>query len=125
MKVFTTTIGQLKQELIKDYNEVNLQLFEVGVRQQRVDIISDKILFMTVHHRVSAIRSVDRKNREITRLMDVLLIDEFKRHLRLSIENKYGFKVVTILKDYDPETELAATVIVLDREVETYLKGKS
>ncbi|RXT15537.1 Na-translocating system protein MpsC family protein [Ammoniphilus sp. CFH 90114] len=113
--------GQMKQELIRDYQEINQHLFEIGTKQQRVEFVSDKILIMTVHRRAPAIRSLDMKRRDVTRVMDILLVDEFKEHFKNKLETKYGFKVVTILKDYDPLTELSATVVVIDREVEDYL----
>ncbi|WNC13359.1 Na-translocating system protein MpsC family protein [Brevibacillus brevis] len=122
MNPLELSAGQLKQELTKVYNEVNVQLFQIGVKRLRVDFVGDRILFMTYHRRVPAMSSIDGKNRELTRMMDVLLIDEFKVHLKKRLEAKYGIKVVSILKDYDPETELSATAVVLDRDVETYLK---
>ncbi|MFD2370788.1 Na-translocating system protein MpsC family protein [Brevibacillus sp. GCM10020057] len=125
MNPLVISAGQLKQELTKVYNDVNLQLFQIGVTRLRVDFVGDRILFMTYHRRVPAIRSVDEKNRELTRMMDILLIDEFKGQLKQRLEAKYEIKVVSILKDYDPETELSATVVVLERNVETYLQKQS
>ncbi|WP_245920631.1 Na-translocating system protein MpsC family protein [Melghirimyces profundicolus] len=115
--------NQFKQKLISDYNEINMQLFDVGTKEVRVNIIDNKILIMAVHRRVKAIRSIDKKNRLFTRQMDVLLIDEFKKKLCDKIKTKYGFQVVSILKDYDPLTEWSATVIVLESNVETHLIG--
>lgn len=125
MNPLLVSAGQFKQELTKVYNEVNLQLFQIGVTRLRIDFVGDRILFMTYHRRVPAIRSVDEKNRELTRMMDILLIDEFKGQLKQRLEAKYETKVVSILKDYDPETELSATVVVLERNVETYLQKQS
>ena len=125
MNPLVLSAGQLKQELTKVYNEVNLQLFQIGVKRLRVDFVGDRILFMTYHRRVPAIRSVDEKNRELTRMMDILLIDEFKALLKGRLETKYEIKVVSILKDYDPETELSATVVVLEQNVEMYLQKQS
>ncbi|MDR7316455.1 Na-translocating system protein MpsC family protein [Brevibacillus nitrificans] len=125
MNPLVLSAGQLKQELTKVYNEVNLQLFQIGVKRLRVDFVGDRILFMTYHRRVPAIRSVDEKNRELTRMMDILLIDEFKVLLKERLEAKYKIKVVSILKDYDPETELSATVVVLEQNVEMYLQKQS
>lgn len=123
MKCSTVNTNQFKQKLISDYNEINMQLFDVGTKEVRVNIIDNKILIMAVHRRVKAIRSIDKKNRLFTRQMDVLLIDEFKKKLCDKIKTKYGFQVVSILKDYDPLTEWSATVIVLESNVETHLIG--
>ncbi|GEN34865.1 MULTISPECIES: Na-translocating system protein MpsC family protein [Aneurinibacillus] len=114
-------LGDLKQALSREYNHVNKSLFDVGVRKQQVDIIGNKIMFITLHKRVHAMRTIDGKNRGLTRTMDVMLIDEFKEHLREHFTKTFGFSIVSILKDYDPQKELAATVIILDDDVERYL----
>lgn len=121
MKPAAMGVGQLKQELAKDYQEVYLELFEFGTKNQRLDIVGEKLVFLDSHRRVSAIRSLDQRNREYTRIMDVLLIDQFKERFKQKLIDKYGFRIVTILKDYDPAAELTATVIVLDRDVASYL----
>ncbi|WP_134702748.1 Na-translocating system protein MpsC family protein [Ammoniphilus sp. YIM 78166] len=121
MRSSTLNLGLLKQELMKDYQEINQQLFGNGTKHQRVDILGDKIMFIAAHRRAPAIRALDGKKREATRMMDILLIDEFKEHFKQKLESKYPFKVVTILKDYDPFVEISATVVVLDRMLETSL----
>ncbi|MFT9847706.1 Na-translocating system protein MpsC family protein [Aneurinibacillus sp. REN35] len=121
MEQWKKSLGDLKQAISREYNQVNKLLFDVGVRKQQVDVVDNKILFITHHKRVHAMRSIDGKNRELTRTMDVMLIDEFKNHLRKHFTVTFGFSIVSILKDYDPYTELTATVIVLDRAVTAYL----
>lgn len=121
MEQWKKSLGDLKQAVSREYNQVNKLLFDVGVRKQQVDIIDNKILFITHHKRVHAMRSIDARNRELTRTMDVMLIDEFKNHLCKHFTVTFGFSIVSILKDYDPYTELTATVIVLDRDITAYL----
>lgn len=121
MKPITFIAGELKQQLAKDYQEVYLELFEFGTKNQRLDFIGDKLLFVDSHRRVSALKSLDQQTRGLTRIMDVMLIDQFKERFKRKLIDKYGFHIVTILKDYDPAAELTATVVVLDREVASYL----
>ncbi|SFL59129.1 Uncharacterized conserved protein [Paenibacillus sp. 1_12] len=123
MKPFSMGNGQLKQELAKDYQEVYLELFEFGTKNQRLDIIGNKLLFLDSHRRVFALKTLDRQNREFSRIMDVMLIDQFKERFKMKLIEKYGFQIVTILKDYDPASELTATVIVLDQDVANYLQN--
>jgi hypothetical protein len=120
MKTISMGAGQLKQELAKDYQEVYLELFEFGTKNQRLDMIGNKILFIDLHRRVFALKTLDRQNREFSRIMDVMLIDQFKERFKQKLIEKYGFRIVTILKDYDPATELTATVIVLDQDIANY-----
>ena len=121
MEPFTKGLGLLKQELSKDYQETYLELFEFGTKNQRVEIISDKILFYSTHKRVFAMKSLDNKVRAFTRMVDVLLIDEFKESLWRRLESKYGFQILTILQDYDPKVELSATLVFLSQDITRYL----
>jgi hypothetical protein len=123
MKPLSFAAGQLKQELARDYQEVYLELFEFGTKNQRLDIIGNKLVFLDSHRRVSALKALDQQNREFSRTMDVMLIDLFKERFKQKLIEKYGFQIVTILKDYDPVVELTATVVVLDQDVANYLQN--
>lgn len=117
-------VGSFKQELIKDYNELNLRMFDIGVKSQKVEIVGDKILIFAYHKRIPSLKHLDEFNRLITRLTDVAIIDSHKEHFKELVENKYGMQVISILKDYDPFLELAVTIIVLDRDVSQYISNK-
>ncbi len=58
-------------------------------------------------------RSLDLINRYMTRMTDIALLDENKLRIKVMLEDELKLKVKTVLKDYDPEHEIAATVIVL------------
>lgn len=104
----------LKREIIKIYNEVNQEMYAVGVRQQRVDLLGDKILIMAEHQRVTALRTLDETHRWLTRMVDAALLEEYKSRTAARIEALLGIGVRTVLKDYDPVTQMAGTVILLD-----------
>lgn len=116
-------VGSLKQELIKDYNELNLRMFDIGVKSQKVEIVGDKILLFAFHKRIPSLKHLDECNRLITRMTDVAIIDSHKEHFKKLVENKYGMRVISILKDYDPVLELAVTIIVLDQDVSQYISN--
>ena len=115
------TAGPFKQELIKDYNNINLRMFDIGVKRQKIDIIGDKVLILAYHKRIPSLKFLDETNRSITRMTDMAIIDAYKEHLKKTLEEKYGMKVLSILKDYDPFTELSATVIIFDQDVSLYM----
>ncbi|MBY6053977.1 Na-translocating system protein MpsC family protein [Cytobacillus firmus] len=115
------TAGPFKQELIKDYNNINLLLFNIGVKSQRIDFLGDKILIFAYHKRIPSLKHLDEINRFVTRMTDIAIIDSYKEHLWNVLEEKYGMKVLSILKDYDPVTELSGTVITLDRDTSAYI----
>ena len=49
------------------------------------------------------------------RQVDVSILDEFKRQLKIELIKQLGLPVKCVFKDYDPECELAVTVILLSR----------
>ncbi|MCW3820422.1 DUF2294 domain-containing protein [Micromonospora sp. DR5-3] len=108
------TPGELKQEILRVYNAVNQGIAGVGVSRQRVDLLDDRILILAQHQRVKALAALDSAHRDITREVDVALLDEGKRRLAQEFKDKIGLPVRVVLKDYDPDTEIAATVVVLE-----------
>ncbi|MCL6477106.1 MAG: DUF2294 domain-containing protein [Peptococcaceae bacterium] len=98
---------------MKVYNSVNQEMFETGVKSLRVDIIGNKIVILANHRRIPGLKALDSVNRPVTRIADVALLDENKRRLKAQFEAELGLKIKTVLKDYDPEHEVAATVAVL------------
>ncbi|GAB7387783.1 hypothetical protein BSNK01_16200 [Bacillaceae bacterium] len=119
------TVGQFKQELIKDYNHINLRMFNTGVKRQRVDIVGDKVIILAVHKRIPSLKCADEVNRFVTRITDTVLIDIFKDELKKILTEKYKMDVDVILKDYDPVTEYSGTIIILQKDAKTYIEGLS
>lgn len=113
------TMGELKQNIMRIYNTINQDLFAVGVKRQRVDVIGTKIVILANHQRLNGLASLDSTNRFVTRMADVALLDENKIRLRAAMEEQFPeIKIITILKDYDPFTETAGTIIVTDQLLE-------
>ncbi|SDG01298.1 Uncharacterized protein YbcI [Fontibacillus panacisegetis] len=114
--------GELKQEILRIYNAINKQIFNVGVKQQKVDFVGNKILIMSLNGRVPVLKLLDEDYPSSTRQLDYLLFQIFKRELKAEFERKFQLNIVAVLKDYDAETEFSGTIVVLDRDVEHYLK---
>jgi hypothetical protein len=108
--------GELKQLILRIYNAVNQSVSGMGVRQQRVDLLGDRILVVAEHQRIRALAALDDTRRQLTREVDVALIDRYKHLLKEELEAVLGVGVRTILKDYDPVTQLACTLVVLDAD---------
>lgn len=103
----------LKQEIIRVNNNVNISIFGTGLRKQRVTIVEDKIIIFADHKRIPALAALDGRDRMTTRFVDVAILDEYKRRLKQEISSQLGLPVKSVLKDYDPEHELAVTIVVL------------
>jgi len=102
-----------KQEVMRVNNNVNITMFGTGLRKQRVAIIEDKIIISADHKRIPALAALDGRDRMTTRFVDVAILDEYKRRLKQELVTQIKLPVKCVLKDYDPENELAITVIVV------------
>ncbi|SMC92518.1 Na-translocating system protein MpsC family protein [Sporomusa malonica] len=105
--------ADLKQEIARVNNNVNLSLFGTGLRKQRVTIVENKIIITADHKRIPALAALDQSDRMSSRLADVAILDEYKRRLKEEIIDQLGLPVVCVLKDYAPDYELAVTFILL------------
>lgn len=117
-----TSAGELKQEILRIYNAINKQIFNVGVKQQKVDFVGNKIVIVSLNGRVPVLKLLDEEYRFSTRQLDYLLFQVFKREIKAALEQQFQLNIVAVLKDYDAETEFSGTIVVLDRDVEHYLK---
>lgn len=105
--------GDLKQELIRVYNQVNQRMYHIGTKWVRVELLGRYILILAKHRRLPASVVLDRKMPVLSRMFDVVLLDEFKENFKSALTAKFQLEVECILKDYDPQNELAGTLIVL------------
>ena len=108
------TAFDLKQEIMRVNNNVNITMFGTGLRKQRVMVCEDKIIITADHKRIPALAALDRSDRMTTRFADMAILDEYKRRLREALADQLRLPVVSVLKDYDPDRELAVTVIIMD-----------
>lgn len=107
---------------MKVYNEINMKIYTVGVTRQRVDFVGNKILIVTVNHRVPILKLLDELDRTSTRNLSNILSERFKAEIKETFEREFQMNIVSILKDYDVKTEYSGTIVILDRDVESYLK---
>lgn len=104
----------LRQEIMRVNNNVNIALFGTGLRKQRVMLVDCNVLIMADHKRIPALAALDRKERMTTRFADMAILDEYKLRLKDELVSQLHLPVVSVLKDYDPDRELAVTVIILE-----------
>ncbi len=114
-------LGDFKQEIIKINNQVNEEMYGRGLDWQKIDILGDKIIILALNRRISVLKHLDDKDTFTARLMDLALLNEFKIRFKRAFEEATGLKIRTVLKDYDPVNQLAATMIITVEPVEEFL----
>jgi hypothetical protein len=119
--IFLKSLGDFKQEIIKINNQVNEEMYGRGLDWQKIDILGDKIIILALNRRISVLKHLDDKDTFTARLMDLALLNEFKIRFKRSFEEATGLKIRTVLKDYDPVNQLAATMIITVEPVEEFL----
>ncbi|MBM7573402.1 Na-translocating system protein MpsC family protein [Aquibacillus albus] len=107
----TLSLTALKQEIIRVYNSINQEVFSIGISSHRIEILGDKVLIFVNHKRIPALKSLDTSKRELTRLVDRSLMEVTIDKLADELFKLIGIPIETILKDYDPYSQKAVTVI--------------
>jgi len=115
------TSGQFKQEILRQYNEINKRVFDAGVRQQKVDIVGNKIVIVSLNSRIPILKLVDGFDPPATCQLDRALQQYIKSEIRRLFECTFHMKVVAVLKDYDAETEHSGTIVILEHDLAHYL----
>lgn len=115
----------LKQEIIRINNNLNISMFGIGLRKQRVVFVDDdKIIISADHKRIPVLAVLDQTNRNVTRSVDVAILDEYKQRIKAELTGQLKLPVKCVLKDYDPECELAVTIIILSQPLAKESKEK-
>jgi len=117
-------ISSFKRHLLKIFNDTYLAVFYFGVKRLTIDVAANRITIVGEHARLPGLAALDESNRFVTRMTDVALLDECKKRIKLALEESMPeVKVRTILKDYDPSTEITATVIVTEEPLNTLFEN--
>lgn len=107
------TLGEVKQEVTRIYNLVNQEMYDIGTDWVRVEVAGRYILIVAKHRRLPASAVIDARAPFISRMFDIFLLDEFKERFKAELCSRLSLSVECILKDYDPQNELAGTMVIL------------
>ncbi len=106
--------SEQKKLLSRVYNEVNKEIYGYGVNQLKITIEDNVILFLVKHQRVVALKALEMRHASTKMAVDHALHSEFKLRFRERVEAETALKVVSILRDYDPLTEWASTLVIVE-----------
>lgn len=107
------TMGEWKQSILRIYNKVKQEVVGTGVERQNIHITSTYILIVAVHNRVPALATVTAQNTQLARWADIALIDANKAGLATALSEELGVATSGVFQDYDPQTQVAVTVVLL------------
>ncbi len=111
-------LGSFKQAVMSVNNRVNQEIFGSGLVWQRVEVVGPRLLvILAVNRRVQAISSLVGPEELTARLTDLALLREYKARLGRYLQSELGLAVRAVLKDYDGESELAGTLVVLQKDL--------
>ncbi|MCH1640406.1 Na-translocating system protein MpsC family protein [Paenibacillus timonensis] len=105
---------EFKKLLSRYYNEVNKEIYGFGVNQLKISIEDNVIHVLVKHQRIVALTALELRHASTKLAVDHALHSEFKLRFLQKMEAKTDFKVVSILRDYDPSTEWASTLVILE-----------
>jgi hypothetical protein len=115
------TTGQFKQDVLRLYNEINKKIFNSGVKQQKVEVIGNKLVIISMNPRLPVLKIMDEHDPLAVRNLDWVLRDRFKSEIKATFEAYFHIKVVAVLKDYDLVTENSGTIVILEHDLQRYL----
>ncbi|QQK81035.1 DUF2294 family protein [Salicibibacter cibi] len=101
----------LKKDISQLYNKVNQEMYGLGVKKQKIEFLNNAVVIFSEHKRAPDLEALQHQYKELTIAADAALISEFKKRLKRDIQYHLSKDVHTVLKDFDPETEFACTVI--------------
>ncbi|MNB87931.1 hypothetical protein D3C75_349360 [compost metagenome] len=111
--------NEYKKKLSRCYNEVHKELYGVGVTQLRLEAANETmIMFLVKHQRVAALRALEEHYPELKQSVDAALHQEFKRRIQKKLAEELELPVAGVLRDYDPQTAWACTVVICDTGAE-------
>ncbi|RUS47081.1 Na-translocating system protein MpsC family protein [Cohnella sp. AR92] len=110
----TILSNDAKKSLTRIYNEINKEIYGYGVTQIRISLDDGVISIYVKHQRVPALKSLEERYGQMKQAVDYALHSEFKLRFKPRVEEEFGLKAAAILRDYDPDTEWAVTVILTE-----------
>ncbi|SFJ75883.1 Na-translocating system protein MpsC family protein [Thermoflavimicrobium dichotomicum] len=112
---FLAPTSTIKRMIAQFCNEISQEMYGLGVKKQRIELYDDKIIIFGQHKRVPALTALTGKYGDLTLTVDAALVREYKERLKEYLEKELNLQVLTILKDYDPNTENAFIAIYLKK----------
>ena len=93
---------------------------QAGAAVPRIDVFRNEVVITAKNRRVNVL-AYDALDRQTTEMMDRALIVRHKKIFIQMMQDELGVKVLSHLKDYDPELEISASVSIFEKNIEELL----
>jgi len=107
-----------KREVIRIYNQINQEIYDTGISQQKIEISENSLMIFAVHKRVEALKILRDNYPELVSYANTALFTEFKAKLKENIEDLTGMNIMSILMDYDAATQHSCGIIYFDKNIQ-------
>ncbi|AJY74396.1 Na-translocating system protein MpsC family protein [Paenibacillus beijingensis] len=104
-----------KKKLSILYNEINKEMFNVGVQSQKIYTIENQALIYAKINRLPVFNMLGEERKELLLSLESAVASSFKNLLKERIEATFNMPVTAVFKDYDPGTGYICTVISFDK----------
>lgn len=71
---------------MKENNLVNQLIFKVGLTEQQISLIDNKIIIIAKHKRIPVLEIIESSSDNLAEIIDRLLIDKYKEMLLRNLE---------------------------------------
>lgn len=106
-----------KKSIATLYNQVSKEIFGIGVHDQKIDMIDNKIMIIARTKRLPALDALSDEYSELVSSLDAALSSTYKRLLKEKLEILFDVKITSLFRDYDTEKGIACTVICFDNDI--------
>jgi len=101
------------KQLIKLYNDVNKSIYGFGTTETKIYFNDNLITFTVRHNRIPCLIALEKDYSAMKEWVDVSLMNVFKERFQKALADGLNITPQAILRDYDPKSLIAVTVVVL------------
>ncbi|MTT32920.1 DUF2294 family protein [Terrilactibacillus sp. BCM23-1] len=106
-----------KKSLAIINNEINKKIFNIGVQDQKIDVLDNKILIIATTKRIPALSFLEEDYHQLVLSVDSALSIKYKQLLKEKIEKTFDKKITYLFRDYDPIVQRTCIVICFDQPI--------
>lgn len=103
-----------RKDILRIYNRINQEIYDIGISKHKIEFSDNRLMIFAVHKRIAALKVMRQNFPELASYANTAIFTEFKTKLKEEIEALTGFPIITVLMDYDANTQLSSTIVYFD-----------